>query len=108
MLMGAAHNALWAFNARVVPNNKVVDFKRDIAKLYPNAKVLVIDTANKKRQTMLGLVNSNDWDIVLIARTTFTKIPVSRELQAHFASEQLEQIERQISEAETETLPAVR
>lgn len=86
--------------AMVVPNNKVVDFKRDITQLYPNAKVLVIDTANKKRQTMLGLVNSNDWDIVLIARTTFTKIPVSRELQAHFASEQLEQIERQISEAE--------
>lgn len=86
--------------AMVVPNNKVVDFKNDIAQAYPNAKVLVIDTANKKRQTMLGLVNSNDWDIVLIARTTFTRIPVSRELQAHFVSQQLEDLELQIAEAE--------
>ncbi len=86
--------------AIVVPNNKVVDFKNDIAQAYPNAKVLVIDTANKKRQTMLGLVNSNDWDIVLIARTTFTKIPVSRELQANYAAQQLKDLEVQISEAE--------
>lgn len=88
--------------AMVVPNNKVVDFKRDIMQAYPNAKVLVIDTANKKRQTMLGLVNSNDWDIVLIARTTFTKIPVSRELQAHYAAQQLEDLELQISMAEND------
>jgi len=88
--------------AMVVPNNKVVDFKRDIAQAYPNAKVLVIDTANKKRQTMLGLVNSNDWDIVLIARTTFTKIPVSNELQANYVNQQLEDLEYQISLAQSD------
>ena len=86
--------------AMVVPNNKVVDFKNDIAQAYPNAKVLVIDTANKKRQTMLGLVNSNDWDIVLIARTTFTRIPVGAELQSNFIKQQLEEMDRQILEAE--------
>lgn len=86
--------------AMVVPNNKVVDFKNDIAQAYPNAKVLVIDTADKKRQTMLGLVNSNDWDIVLIARTTFTKIPVGAELQSNFINQQLEELDRQILEAE--------
>ena len=69
--------------AMVVPNNKVVDFRNDIAEAYPTAKVLVIDTAKAKRQSMLGLVNSNDWDIVLIARTTFTKIPVSKQLEAN-------------------------
>ena len=88
--------------AMVVPNNKVVDFKKDIAQAYPNAKVLVIDTANKKRQTMLGLVNSNDWDIVLIARTTFTKIPVSPELQSNYINQQLEELDRQIAEAESD------
>lgn len=88
--------------AMVVPNNKVVDFKNDIAQAYPNAKVLVIDTANKKRQTMLGLVNSNDWDIVLIARTTFTKIPVSPEFQTHYIAQQLEDLELQIAEAEND------
>jgi N12 class adenine-specific DNA methylase len=86
--------------AMVVPNNKVVDFKKDILEAYPNAKVLVVDTANKKRQTMLGLVNSNDWDIILIARTTFTKIPVSEEMQRNFYNEQLEALEREIYEAE--------
>lgn len=88
--------------AMVVPNNKVVDFKNDIAQAYPNAKVLVIDTANKKRQTMLGLVNSNDWDIVLIARTTFTKIPISPEFQTHYIAQQLEDLELQIAEAEND------
>lgn len=88
--------------AMVVPNNKVVDFKRDILEAYPDAKVLVIDTANKKRQTMLGLVNSNDWDIILMARTTFTKIPVSNELQAHYLAQQLEDIELQIADAQND------
>lgn len=86
--------------AMVVPNNKVVDFKNDIAEAYPNAKVLVIDTTDKKRQTMLGLVNSNDWDIVLIARTTFTKIPVSAEMQQNYINQQIEDFDRQIAEAE--------
>ena len=88
--------------AMVVPNNKVVDFKKDILEAYPNAKVLVIDTANKKRQTMLGLVNSNDWDIILVARTTFTKIPVSAEMQKNFYNSQLEALEREIAEAQTD------
>ena len=88
--------------AMVVPNNKVVDFKRDILEAYPDAKVLVIDTANKKRQTMLGLVNSNDWDIILMARTTFTKIPVSNELQTHYLAQQLEDIELQIADAQND------
>ena len=87
--------------AMVVPNNKVVDFRNDIAEAYPTAKVLVIDTAKVKRQSMLGLVNSNDWDIVLIARTTFTKIPVSKQLEANFISQQLEECNIQIAEAES-------
>ena len=37
---------------------------------------------------------------MLIARTTFTKIPVNRELQAHYAAQQLEDLEIQIAEAE--------
>lgn len=61
----------------VVPKNKVSDFKKDIARAYPNAKVLIVSTQNVKRQSMIGLVGSNDWDIVLLSRETFTKIPVS-------------------------------
>lgn len=51
---------------------------------------------------MLGLVNSNDWDIVLIAKPTFTKIPVSRQMQAHYVAQQLEDLQVQISEAESD------
>ena len=86
--------------AMVVPNNKVTDFRNDIAEAYPDAKVLVVDSADKKRQTMLGLVNSNDWDIILIPRTTFTKIPVGSELQQNFINQQIEDFDRQIAEAE--------
>lgn len=85
--------------AMVVPKNKVSDFKKDIAGAYPNAKVLVVGTQNIKRQSMIGLIGSNDWDIVLLSRETFTKIPVSEQLQQNFVLQQLEEVQRELSEA---------
>lgn len=98
-VMEAKRMGLVNKTAMVVPNNKVVDFKRDILQAYPDAKVLVIDTAKKKRQSMLALINSNDWDIVLVARTTFTMIPVSKETLSNYTKQQLEDINRQIADA---------
>lgn len=46
--------------AMVCPNNKVVDFRNDIAEVYPTAKVLVIDTAKAKDNLCL------DWLIQMI------------------------------------------
>lgn len=92
----------------VVPKNKVSDFKKDIARAYPNAKVLIVSTQNVKRQSMIGLVGSNDWDIVLLSRETFTKIPVSEQLQQNFVLQQLEEVQRELSEAEADKNTARR
>ena len=94
--------------AMVVPKNKVSDFKKDIAEAYPNAKVLVVGTQNIKRQSMIGLIGSNDWDIVLLSRETFTKIPVSEQLQQNFVLQQLEEVQRELSEAQADRNTARR
>lgn len=92
----------------VVPKNKVTDFKKDIAGAYPNAKVLIVSTQNVKRQSMIGLVGSNDWDIVLLSRETFTKIPVSEQLQQNFVLQQLEEVQRELAEAQADRNTARR
>ena len=94
--------------AMVVPKNKVSDFKKDIARAYPNAKVLIVSTQNIKRQSMIGLIGSNDWDIVLLSRETFTKIPVSETLQQNFVLQQLEDVQRELSEAQADRNTARR
>jgi N12 class adenine-specific DNA methylase len=94
--------------AMVVPKNKVSDFKKDIAGAYPNAKVLIVSTQNVKRQSMIGLIGSNDWDIVLLSRETFTKIPVSETLQQNFVLQQLEDVQRELSEAQADRNTARR
>lgn len=94
--------------AMVVPKNKVSDFKKDIARAYPNAKVLIVSTQNVKRQSMIGLIGSNDWDIVLLSRETFTKIPVSETLQQNFVLQQLEDVQRELFEAQADRNTARR
>lgn len=94
--------------AMVVPKNKVSDFKKDIARAYPNAKVLIVSTQNIKRQSMMGLIGSNDWDIVLLSRETFTKIPVSETLQQNFVLQQLEDVQRELFEAQADRNTARR
>lgn len=84
--------------AMVVPKNKVSDFRKDIARSYPNAKVLIIDSSKVGRKSMLGLIASNDWDIILMSRETFTKIPVSEETQNNYIRAQIEEIQAQIDE----------
>ena len=88
--------------AMVVPKNKVSDFKKDIARAYPNAKVLIVSTQNIKRQSMIGLIGSNDWDIVLLSYETFTKIPVSEQLKQNFILQQLEEVQNELAEAQAD------
>ena len=90
----------------ITPNSLIVSgsMAREVKKLYPNAKVLVArteDLTKVKRRKFLTKVMMNDWDLILMAHSTFKLIPMSAEEQAHYYDGILKEIEMTIKEAET-------
>jgi N12 class adenine-specific DNA methylase len=70
--------------AFVVPNHMLEQFSRDIVDLYPSASVLTIDKDDinpAKRALFAARVQSNDWDAVVITHSSFTRWPLSPEVQ---------------------------
>lgn len=91
---GIAHKPMF-----IVPNGKVLDFKREILRMYPGARILALDTdllTPKELQRTKALIATNDWDYVLIHREGFKKIGVSPETTAAFMEQQLEELETAI------------
>lgn len=91
---GIAHKPMF-----IVPNGKVLDFKGEILRMYPGARILALDTdllTPKELQRTKALIATNDWDYVLIHREGFKKIGVSPETQAAFMEQQLEELETAI------------
>ena len=76
----------------MVPNHLVPQWAEDFARLYPNAKVLAArkeDFNKHKRREMLARIATGDWDAVIMAHTSFGKMPTDPDTQAEFFNEQL-------------------
>ena len=76
----------------VVPNHLVPQWAEDFARLYPNAKVLAArkeDFNKHKRREMLARIATGDWDAVIMAHTSFGKMPTDPESNKEFLQEQL-------------------
>lgn len=82
-------------NMMVVPNHKVADFRNDILKMYPSAKVIMLEKgANAaQRQRFYAQVAANDFDIVIMPHSSFGMLDVSADTKAAFVSNQLAQLE---------------
>ena len=79
----------------VVPNHLVPQWAEDFARLYPNAKVLAArkeDFNKHKRREMLARIATGDWDAVIMAHTSFGKMPTDPETEQRFIQEQLEDL----------------
>jgi N12 class adenine-specific DNA methylase len=66
----------------VVPTYLLGQWRADILRLYPNARVAAFDEKDleaKKRQTAMARIAYNDWDIVLVPHSSFGLLPVSEE-----------------------------
>ena len=88
-----------------VPNHLVEDWGKEFYKLYPNAKILVAtkrDFQKDRRQRLVSKIATGDYDAVIMAHSSFEKIPVSRETQENFINNEIQQIERALESAETE------
>lgn len=88
-----------------VPNHLVEDWGKEFYKLYPNAKILVAtkrDFQKDRRRQLVSKIATGDYDAIIMAHSTFEKIPVSRETQEKFIREEVEHIEMALSEAKSD------
>lgn len=86
-----------------VPNHLVQQWASEFRTLYPNAKLLIAskdDLDKNNRQKFVSKVAMGDWDAVIIAQSSFAKIPISRDRQIAKINEEIARIE--------ETVEAVR
>ena len=82
-----------------VPNHLVEQWAAEGRKLYPNAKILVAtkeDLAKDKRQRFVSKVAMGDWDFIIIAQSSFAKIPISAERQIRKIQEEIQRIEETV------------
>lgn len=88
-----------------VPNHLVEDWGKEFYKLYPNAKILVAtkkDFQKDRRQRLVSKIATGDYDAVIMAHSSFEKIPVSRETQEKFIRGEITQIEMALKTAKTD------
>ena len=90
----------------VVPNHLTEQWASEFLRLYPNAKLLVtskkdFEPANRKR--FCARIATGDYDAVIIGHSQFEKIPLSAERQARIIEDQIEEIEKAITEAKEQS-----
>lgn len=88
-----------------VPNHLVEQWASQFRSLYPNANLLIAskdDLDKNNRQKFVSRVAMGDWDAVIIAQSSFAKIPISSERQIRKIREEIERIEETISSTWTE------
>lgn len=82
-----------------VPNHLVQQWAKEFRQLYPRANLLIAtkeDLEKENRQRFVSKVALGDWDAVIIAQSSFAKIPISPERQIAKIEEEIEKIEETI------------
>jgi N12 class adenine-specific DNA methylase len=78
----------------VVQNATVGQFVESAKKLYPNAKVLTIEEADRTaegRKNFYAKIKYNDWDMIVVPQSVFERIPDSEERQMKFVQDKIEE-----------------
>jgi len=81
------------------PNHLVQQWAGEWRRLYPNAKILVAskeDLEKDNRKKFVSKVALGDWDGIIIAQSSFAKIPVSAERQIQKLNEEIAAVEATI------------
>lgn len=84
-----------------VPKDVYRQVGADFAKLYPGAKLLVVDEADfiaKNRKKLFARIAMEDWDAVIISHDQLGMIPVSPERMSRVISEEIDSLEESIRE----------
>ena len=78
----------------VVQNATVGQFVESAKLLYPNAKVLTIEEADRTvegRKNFYAKIKYNDWDMIVVPQSVFERIPDSEERQMAFVQDKIEE-----------------
>ncbi len=82
-----------------VPNHLTQQWASEWRKLYPNAKILVAtkeDLEKDNRKRFVSKVAMGDWDGIIIAQSSFAKIPISQERQIAKLRQEIKLIEQTV------------
>jgi N12 class adenine-specific DNA methylase len=83
-----------------VPNHLVGQWAADFVRLYPGAKVLAAtkkDFERDNRKRLFARVATGDWDVVIVAHSSFGKIGMNPQYEADFIQQQVDDLEDSIS-----------
>ncbi len=78
----------------VVQNATVGQFVESAKELYPGAKVLTIEEADRTaegRKNFYAKIKYNDWDMIVVPQSVFERIPDSEERQMKFVQDKIEE-----------------
>ena len=78
----------------VVQNATVGQFVASAKALYPNAKVLTLEDADRNaegRKAFYAKIKFNDWDMIVVPQSVFERIPDSMERQMQFIKDKVEE-----------------
>jgi N12 class adenine-specific DNA methylase len=85
----------------VVPNNLVGQWASEARRLYPGIKVLAMapeDFVKQRRGVVLSRIATGDWDLVVIAHTSFTLLPLSADLVTAFRDKETDRLRAYLEE----------
>ncbi|MGL6076735.1 MAG: DEAD/DEAH box helicase family protein [Fimbriiglobus sp.] len=81
----------------VVPNHMLEQFAREFLQLYPNAHLLIAakdDLSRDRRKYLTARIASGEWDGIIVTHSSFERIGMSRDYQADFLRQQIEEYDQ--------------
>lgn len=78
----------------VIQNATVGQFVASAKELYPNAKILTLEKADRSadgRKNFYAKIRYNDWDMIVVPQSTFEFIPDSEEREMAFVQDKIEE-----------------
>ncbi|MCL2061185.1 MAG: DEAD/DEAH box helicase family protein [Firmicutes bacterium] len=85
----------------VVPNHLTYQWANEFRTLYPNANLLIAGKKDFEKENRLKFVSRialGDWDAVVIALSSFERLPISQERQERKIQEEIDTIENALIE----------
>jgi len=89
----------------VVPNHLVLQWSQAFRELYPQANLLIATEKDFEKENRLKFISgiaTGDWDSVIIAMSSFEKIPISIERQEKIISQEIQNIRQTLEDLRNE------
>jgi N12 class adenine-specific DNA methylase len=88
----------------VVPNHLITggQFQKEFLEVYPSAKLLAASPkmlSGKGRRTFLKRIAAENYDAVVMAESSFSRIPLDPEYEREFIQKHVDDLERELIEA---------